>query len=247
MSILHWPFNGLISNAARYVTPGKIDAVTGASPSTHHLTDDPNIFAQSDLIGTTVHGSSPVARDLRTVGRKVNDAISDLTSSDKSYLNWTDGAGNAIGGGSGSSAAAPVSDQYDYYNAKLASIYGMDSETAYREALSNTSYQRAVEDLKAAGLNPVLAAGKVSGADTFYGSLDSGASGGSSGGFSGGRSYSGASSGKNGLQAALKDYNVRSGVSSVVSGITMAATKNFQAGAAAYYFSNAILNAVSKR
>lgn len=164
-----------------------------------------------------------------------------------SYLGWTDGAGNPVGSSIISGASGdPVSDRYDYYNAKLASIYGMDSETAYREALSNTSYQRAVEDLKASGLNPALLAGKVSGADSFYGVLDAGSSGGSSGasgGFSGGSAKGNTFS----LKGALKDYNVRSGISSVVSGITMAATKNFQAGAAGYYFTNALLNAVSRR
>lgn len=59
---------------------------------------------------------------------------------------------------------APVSPvTIDYWNAEIAKHYGMSAETAYQEALSNTSYQRAMKDMQAAGLNPAAMFGSGNG------------------------------------------------------------------------------------
>lgn len=62
-------------------------------------------------------------------------------------------------GDGGVSVAVP-----DYLYADIAKAYGMDATTAYQEALSNTSYRRAMSDLKAAGINPILAVNGLQGA-----------------------------------------------------------------------------------
>lgn len=139
----------------------------------------------------------------------------------------------------------------EYPSAALASLYGMDQETAYHEALANTAIQRRMMDYKAAGLNPVLAAQYNSGADSFSGSvaypLSFGASQGSTAsGSSSGASYGG-SSGKSQLGSFnlgnfMKNSDYRSALAAVASAGTMMVTKNFQIGAAAYYGVKGFLN-----
>lgn len=82
-----------------------------------------------------------------------------------------------------------------YLNADLARQYGMDNATAYQEALVNTSYQRAVKDMQAAGLNPAA----------LYGSGKGYTAGGVSYVSDASRSGSGSGSGSN------KDYLFGSG------------------------------------
>lgn len=82
----------------------------------------------------------------------------------------------------------------DYLNADLASHYGMSKTTAYQEALSNTSYQRAVKDMRAAGLNPAVLFGSGHGQSANSSIYAAEESSGGAGGYS--RSGSGSSNGK---------------------------------------------------
>lgn len=91
----------------------------------------------------------------------------------------------------------------DYANAEIAKHYKMSKNTAYQEALANTSYQRSVKDMQAAGLNPsvLFGASRASGAASNIYPMEN--SGGSSA-----RSYGRAAAASDGKLFSSGAYNV---------------------------------------
>lgn len=126
-----------------------------------------------------------------------NDAV-DAVRSRLSGLSNSGGSSSAVSSSAGSSAAvsSPVvsSSQpqtFDYLDAPWASAYGMSRETAYSEALNNTAYQRSVQDMQKAGLNPAVIFGAGNGYAAGSPAYVSSASSGSSRSGSSGSRYSG--------------------------------------------------------
>lgn len=231
-----------------------VDAVTGAHSSSGYPTNfyvdstgRPHSAVVGALSGFTSAAKGAVSRAKDAVAGVVDSFSGSPGVDTVGMYNYYDPNG-----------ASPSSADFslpEYPNAALSSLYGMDQETAYQEALSNTAIQRRMQDYKAAGLNPVLAARYNSGAESFSGSvaypLSFGASQGSTpSGSASGASYGG-SSGKSvlgsGLGRVLKNSDYRSAIAALASAGTMAATKSFPLGAAAYYGVKGLLNSFSRK
>lgn len=215
---------------------------TGSSGSFGRPTD----FARSQLSANTVISGYNASQSSATPNRGVGVGAA---------YRYASGGGGSSGGGAVSSASS-VTRLPVYPYADIASQYGMDQATAYREALANTAHMREVQDLQRAGLNPVLSATGGSGAASFAGDvaypMSFGATTASGGGSASAAYYGGGSGGKRGSSAAglasmLKDYNVQKAVASVASAAVGAATKSFPLGAAAYYGAQAVLGGLFRR
>lgn len=132
-------------------------------------------------------------------------------------------------GGSGGSKSTSAMQEFHYYEAPLAKMYGFSPETAYQEALANTAIRREMNDMRKAGLNPSVIYGSHNSSGADSGIIPRQTSSGSGGGGGGSRRRSGRSNSGKYLFSGGAYY----GIMTVAGTVAAIATKSVGAGMAA--------------
>ena len=135
--------SGLTSN--RGTVPGSLISALSSFPGLRN-NSSALLNTVSNLASSSGHVDS-----LRRIVSNLNDSTSGLSISGSSTPSRI----------LADSPSQP--ETFDYLDAPWASAYQMSKETAYSEALNNTSYQRAVKDMMKAGLNPAVIFGAGNG------------------------------------------------------------------------------------